>query len=97
MCFEYAKVNRQDSVTTKAVGRASANIMKKYAKATEKLVENLTKKHTKQIEMLIRSNNEAISKLTESLLKAPVIKSSTDQNAKHKAWVERCKTATKCC
>ena len=46
--------------------------------------------------MLIRSTNEAIAKLTESLSKAPVIKASTDQNAKHKAWVDKCKTATKC-
>jgi len=82
MCIEYAKANQQDSVTAKAVGHASANIMNKYAKATEELVENLTKKLTKQIEMLIRSNNKAIANLTESLLKAHVIKASTDQNAK---------------
>jgi hypothetical protein len=69
--------------------------MNEYAKATEELAENLTKKHTKQIEALVRSNNEAMAKLAESLSKAPVIKASTDQNAKHKAWVEKCKTATK--
>jgi ATP-dependent Zn protease len=95
LCIEYAKVNWQDSVMAKAVGHASANVMNEYAKATEELVENLTKKHTKQIEALIRSNNEAMAKLAESLLKAPVLKPSTDQNAKHKVWVEKCKTATK--
>jgi hypothetical protein len=54
MCTEYAKAHRQDSVSARATGYASAHkVMEEYAAATEELVENLTKRHTKQLEAII--------------------------------------------
>jgi hypothetical protein len=48
ICTEYAKAHRQDSVSARAKGYASAhNVMEEYSAATEELVENLTKQHTK--------------------------------------------------
>jgi hypothetical protein len=48
MCKEYAKARRQDGISARATGYASAhNAMEEYTAATEELVENLTKGHTK--------------------------------------------------
>jgi hypothetical protein len=79
-----------------------------YAAATEELVENLTKRHTKQLEALIKANNDNMAKLMEVLSKAlpaataalaamSTANSKTERAAaKHKAWIEKCKNATKC-
>jgi hypothetical protein len=44
MCTEYSKAHRQDTMSARATGHASAhNVMEEYAATTEELVENLTK------------------------------------------------------
>jgi hypothetical protein len=44
MCTEYAKSHRQDGLSVRATGYASAhNVMEEYAAATDELVENLIK------------------------------------------------------
>ncbi len=68
MCTGYARTHRQDAVTARATGHASAhNVMEEYAAATEELIENLTKKHAKQIEALMKSNTEAMVQLMATL------------------------------
>jgi hypothetical protein len=107
MCTEYAKAHRQDGVSARATGHVSAhNVMEEYTAATEELVENLTKQHTKQLEALIKANNDNMAKLMEVLSKAmptatpaaaTLGKTKSERNAeKHKAWIEKCKNATKC-
>jgi hypothetical protein len=105
MCMEYAKIHCQNAITAQATGDASANVMEEYANATEELIKNLTEKHTTQIEALLKSNSDAMTKLLESFKHnapapetAPAATAASDPKkaAKHKAWVERCKTATKC-
>lgn len=100
MCTEYARTHRQDAVTAKATGHASANnIMEQYATATEELIENLTEKHSKQIEALIKSNTEAMAQLITTLKATQAAsepKVPKTQSEKHKAWVEKCKNATTC-
>ena len=106
MCTEYAKTHRQDAVTARATGHASAhNVMEEYAAATEELIENLTDKHAKQIEALIKSNTEAMAQLMATLKVAPAAAAPAPptkasktalQAEKHKAWVEKCKAATTC-
>jgi hypothetical protein len=109
MCTEYAKAHRQDTVSARATGHASAhNVMEEYADTTEELVENLTKRHTKQLEALIKANNDNMAKLMEVLSKAlpvaaaalaatPAANSKIERAAaKHKAWIEKCKNAMKC-
>ncbi len=107
MCTEYAKAHRQDGVSARATGYASAhNVMKEYAAATEELVENLTERHTKQLEALIKANNDNMAKLmdllsnsepTETPAAATSGKTKAKRDAeKHKAWVEKCRNATKC-
>jgi hypothetical protein len=107
MCTEYAKAHRQDGVSARATGHATAhNVMDEYTAATEELVENLTKQHTKQLEALIKANNDNMAKLMEVLSKAMLTakpaaatsgktKSKCDAE-KHKAWIDKCKNATKC-
>jgi hypothetical protein len=107
MCTEYTKAPRQDGVSARATGYASAHIvMEEYAAATEELVENLTKRHTKQLEALIKASNDNMAKLMDILSKAkpiatPAAATSGKTKAKrdtekHKAWVEKCRNATKC-
>jgi hypothetical protein len=109
MCTEYAKAHCQDTVPERATGHASAhNVMEEYTATTEELVENLTKRHTKQLEALIKANNDNMAKLMEVLSKAlpaaaaalaatSMANSKTEHAAeKHKAWIEKCKNATKC-
>jgi hypothetical protein len=107
MCMEYAKAHRQDGVSPRATGYASAhNVMEEYAAETEELVENLTEQHTKQLEALIKANNDNMAKLMDILSKAKPTatpaaatlgKTKAERNAKkHKAWVEKCRNATKC-
>jgi hypothetical protein len=107
MCTEYAKAHRQDEVSARATGHASAhNVMEEYAAATEELVENLTKRHTKQLEARIKANNDNMANLMEVLSKATLVatpaaatlgKTKYKRNAeKHKAWIEKCKNTTKC-
>jgi hypothetical protein len=107
MCIEYTKAHRQDGISVRATGYASAhNVMEEYAAATEELVENLTKQHTKQLEALIKANNDNMAKLMDMLSKAKTTatpsaailgKTKAERNAeKYKAWVERCRNATKC-
>ncbi len=105
MCTEYAKTHCQDAITARATGHASANVMEEYANATEEFIKNLTKKHTKQIKALLKSNSNAMTKLLESFKHnapapanalAATAASVPKKAAKHKAWVERCKRATKC-
>jgi hypothetical protein len=81
-------------------------VMEEYAAATEELVENLTKRHTKQLEALIKANNDNMAKLMDMLSKAKMTatpsaatlgKTKAEHDAeKYKAWVERCRNATKC-
>ena len=111
MCTEYAKSHRQDAVSARATGHASAhNVMEEYAAATEELIENLTDKHSKQIEALIKSNTEAMAQLMSALKSTPAVagapaaaaavasasSKTAAQAEKHKAWIEKCKSATKC-
>jgi hypothetical protein len=107
MCTEYAKAHHQNGVSARAKGHTSAhNVMEEYAAATEELMENLTKGHTKQVEALIKANNNNMAKLMEVLSKATPMatpaaatlgKTKSKRNAeKHKAWIEKCKNATKC-
>jgi hypothetical protein len=109
MCTEYAKAHRQDTMSARATGYASAhNVMEEYAATTEELVKNLTKRHTKQLEALIKANNDNMAKLMEVLSKAlpaaiaalagtSAANSKTERAAaKHKGWIEKCQNATKC-
>ncbi len=107
MCTECAKAHRQDGVSARATGYASAhNMMEEYAAATEELVENLTEQHTKQLEALIKANNDNMAKLMDVLSKAKPTatpaaatlgKTKAKRDAeKHKAWVEKERRATKC-
>jgi hypothetical protein len=107
MCTEYLKAHCQDGVSARATGYASAhNVMEEYAAATEELVENLTERHTKQLETLIKANNDNLAKLMDVLSKAKPMatpaaailgKTKAKRDAKkHKAWVEKCRNATKC-
>ncbi len=107
MCTEYAKAHRQDGISARATGYASAhNVMEEYAAATEELVENLTEQHTKQLEALIKANNDNMAKLMDMLSKAKTTatlsaatsgKTKAERDAeKYKAWVERRRNATKC-
>jgi hypothetical protein len=107
MCTEYVKAHRQDGVSARATGYASAhNVMEEYAAATEELVENLTKQHTKQLEALVKANNDNMAKLMDILSKAkptatPAAATSGNTKAKrdaekHKAWVEKRRNVTKC-
>ncbi len=106
MCMEYTKAHRQDGVSARAIGYTSAhNVMEEYAAATEELVENLTEQHTKQLEALIKANNDNMAKLMDVLSEAKPTatpaaatlgKTKAKCNAeKHKAWVEKCRNATK--
>ncbi len=105
MCMKYAKAHRQDGVSARATGYASAhNVIELYAAATEELMENLTEWHTKQLEALIKANNDNMAKLMDVLSKAEPTaapaaatsgKPKAERNAeKHKAWVEKCRNAT---
>ena len=110
MSIEYSKLNRQDSVTARATGHASANAVEEYAQATEELVAELTEKNAKQIEALIKANNDAMAKLTAALLdnKTPANGAATPkptaatptttgtQSAKAQRWAEKCRNATTC-
>ncbi len=107
MCTECTKAHCQDGISARATGYASAhNVMEKYAAATEEFVENLTKEHTKQLEALIKANNDNMAKLMDMLSKAKTMampsaatlgKTKAECDAeKYKAWVERCRNATKC-
>jgi hypothetical protein len=109
MCTEYAKAHRQDTISARATGHASAhNVMEEYAASTEELVENLTKRHTKQLEALIKATNDNMAKLMEVLSKSTpaataalaatsAANSKTERAAaKQKAWIEKCQHATKC-
>ncbi len=107
MCTEYAKADRQDGVSARATGYASAhNVMEEYAAVTEELVENLTERHTKQLEALIKANNDNMVKLMDVLSKAKPTatpaaatlgKTKAEQDAEtHKAWVEKRRNVTKC-
>ena len=108
MSVEYSKLNRQDAVTARATGHASANAVEEFAKATEELVAELTEKHAKQIEALIKANNEAMAKLTATLTeqktsattpKPATATTSTPngaQSTKAQRWAEKCRNATTC-
>ncbi len=107
MCTECTKAHRQEGVSARATGYASAhNVMEEYAAATEELVENLTEHHTKQLEALIKANNDNMAKLMDVLSKAkptaiPAAATLGKTKAKcdaekHKAWVERRRNPTKC-
>ncbi len=106
MCTEYPKAHRQDGISARATGYASAhNVMEDNAAATEELVENLTKRHTKQLEALIKANNDNMAKLMDMLSKTKMTampsaatsgKTKAKRDAeKYKAWVERRRNATK--
>ncbi len=109
MCTEYAKAHRQDSVSARATRYASAhNVMEEYAAASEELIENPTGRHTKQLEAIIKANNDNMTKLVKLLSKAssaatatPAATSTANSKseraaARQKAWIEKCKNATKC-
>jgi hypothetical protein len=111
MCTKFAKTHHQEAVTAKATGHASANnMMEEYAAATEELIENLTEKHDKQIKALIKSNTDTMTKLLASMKSTSPVPAGllatmavaatsnkmTYQVAKHKVWVEKCKSATQC-
>ncbi len=69
MCAEFSKLNRQDSITARATGHASANnVVEQMANKTEELVVELTERHSKQVESIIKSNSEAMEKLTAAIL-----------------------------
>jgi hypothetical protein len=105
MCTEYAKAPRQDGISARATGYASAdNVMEEYAAATEELLENLSERHTKQLEALIKANNDNMAKLMDMLSKAKTMampsaatsgKTKAKRDAeKYKAWFERRRNAT---
>jgi hypothetical protein len=105
--MEYTKAPHQDGISARATGYASAhNVMEEYAATTVELIENLTKQHTKQLEVLIKANNDNMAKLMDMLSKTkttatPSAATSGKTKAKsdaekYKAWVERCRNATKC-
>ena len=107
MCTEYAKAHRQDSVSARATGHASAhNVMDEYATVTEELVENISERHAKQLEALIAANNENMAKLLAAIGKgapatAPATAATADSKAKRdadkrKSWIEKCKNAKEC-
>ena len=101
MCSKFSKLNRQDSTTARAAGRASANnFIKEMAQATEELVAELAEKHTKQVEVLIKSNKEAREKLSAAILANksgnPATTATNSNSSSSKAVTKRAAKATTC-
>jgi hypothetical protein len=71
-------------------------------------LKTLTEQHTKQLEAIIKANNDNMTKLVKLLSKASSAAMATPAAtltanskseraaARQKAWIEKCKNATKC-